>query len=195
VHDLSLPPSRSPLYSCLAALIRHGPHEDTDGRALVVPGALLKHEGRLPAQDLHGRHVRLSPAGLDHPGRSPAGLPPATGSVRLPRRRCMRLTHSTTSGNTRSSSRLRSTTSSLASPRGNITYLPPSSVKRAADGRPARCQNPNTCEVKPYVCLATGTEHSSFSSVFAHRSDRAVRRHLRPVSAPEASSHRHWHFR
>jgi hypothetical protein len=107
----------------------------------------------------------------------------------------MRLTHSTTSGNTRSSSRLRSTTSSLASPRGSITYLPPSSVRRAANGHPARCPNPNTCEVKPYFYLATGTEHSSLSSVFAHRPDPAVQRHFRPVSAPEASSHRHWHFR
>jgi hypothetical protein len=86
---ISLPPCQSPYYSCLAALIRHGPHEDTDGRALVVPGALPKHEGRLPVQGPHTRHVRPGPAELDHPSRGPAGSPLAAGSVRLPRRRCI----------------------------------------------------------------------------------------------------------
>jgi hypothetical protein len=78
-----------PCHSCLATLIRHGPHEDTDSRALVVPGALPKHEGRLSVQYPYRRHVRPGRAGLDHPGRGPAGLPLAAGSVRLPRRRCI----------------------------------------------------------------------------------------------------------
>jgi hypothetical protein len=55
-------------YSCRAAIMQHDPHEDADGRALMVPGAvrelLLKREERLHAQDPHGRSSVRGEQGL-----------------------------------------------------------------------------------------------------------------------------------
>jgi hypothetical protein len=187
-------------YSCRAAVMQHDPHEDTDGRALVVPGAvrelLLEREGRLHAQDPHGRSSVRGEQGLI------AQIEAQLGHCLLGACACMLLdiceTHSFVYFRKHQATFLTASDNFLTRLSTLEHDLHPAVLLRPSKPSPVfpgDAPNANPREVKPYLSPETETEPLLFSPAFARRPDRAVHQHLQPKSALEGPSHRHRYSR